>query len=303
MTQVHPVHHHVEPSGSETPRIGMSLRLSYLAGDSSHPSYALFGPPATFLPELAQRGIGSIEVRAISSNTTPETAQRAIAAIRASGQQVTVHGSLGWDADHPVTSALAVALAALDGHQAQTTVVVHALANGPDQCDQDELARRTVTNLQAMQQHFIDTGHEVCLVLENTRAQEGRCDPGMRFEGVVDMIRHTNTPGLGICWDFGHGLASHRIDLDSAEPPPNFLQRVRHTHIHDLGPSGRTHWPLTEGRLPLHRFVSLLQKAGYCGIWNLEIEPERFLDEPAVADRVLDSIQILAHAVAQARAD
>ena len=52
------------------------------------------------------------------------------------------------------------------------------------------------------------------------------------------------------------------------------MRAAIHTHIHALAHT--THYPLTAGKLPLEEYIGQLNRCGYRGIYNLELECGRF---------------------------
>ena len=283
-------------------RFGMSLNVEYLSGDTSRPEQALFGSPDNLLSALAGRGIGAIELHIVGANTDTTLARRALSVVLEHGMRVTVHGALPAPSEkRPVAEALPALWAVLHDLkfvQDSVTVVVHAYNDYDKLRSETELAQASVLALRDLSESFRNTGLLVDIALENNRAQD-RHDPSATFAGVIDMCRQANDPSLGVCWDFGHGHASHLIGCGEQIPPEEFIKKVRQTHIHDIGAAGRTHWPLTEQRLPLRKLITELAMSGYGGIWNLEISPARFHDEPDAAQRYLDSIFLLRTAVAE----
>jgi len=71
---------------------------------------------------------------------------------------------------------------------------------------------------------------------------------------------------------------------------------VIHTHVHDMSPEGQTHWPLDGGRVPLARNARLLRRAGYRGLYCLELSPDRFQGRKPVAAAFLEGLRLLAGA-------
>jgi sugar phosphate isomerase/epimerase len=128
------------------------------------------------------------------------------------------------------------------------------------------------------------------LEINKTKA---KVDPSFTWDGVTSIVEAVAHPALGICWDFGHAFFNYRSGLISAEPPDTFLQKVIHTHIHDLGPTGTTHFPLREGVVPLARNCELLRFAGYDGVYNLELEPARYPDDTELSTTLYDSVATL----------
>lgn len=96
--------------------------------------------------------------------------------------------------------------------------------------------------------------------------------------------------GLGIALDFGHLYASSLYyGYDPESLIDEFKGRILHTHVCDnlitlrallsplKMPKSRLdlHLPLGVGDLPWRRWIALLRKGGYKGMWILEIKPAR----------------------------
>ena len=79
----------------------------------------------------------------------------------------------------------------------------------------------------------------------------------------------------------GHCFANYLLDntLYPIYPHFEFSAAVIHTHIHDLGPDGRTHWIFKENIIPLADYVGQLKVVGYEGVYNLELSFDRFAAE------------------------
>jgi sugar phosphate isomerase/epimerase len=120
-----------------------------------------------------------------------------------------------------------------------------------------------------------DWKHRYRFALENQRVK-GSVNPGRSFDGILSMCDEIDSPAVGICWDFGHGVANHIKNSLPLYPPKEFLAACIHTHIHDLGPSGATHWPFAENVVPLEDFGGLLVAQAYKGVFNLELGFDRF---------------------------
>jgi sugar phosphate isomerase/epimerase len=225
-------------------------------------------------------GVSSIEVRSIAEDADPERALRAARRVWAAGLGLTVHGrlprQLAGETMGEVYPALVPLVEALHarGEQAILTLHCYSEQNGVAR----ELAERTVRALRHLLDVFRDEGAPLSVALEINHVGP-RVDPGLTYAGIVEMIDGTSRPGIGACWDMGHAFMNVQHGQLAHDPSEAFLQRVIHTHVHDLGP--RTHYPLTCGVVPVDRYVGLLRDHGYAGVLNLELSPERY---PASAE-------------------
>ena len=260
--------------------IGLSLPLAYLLGDpSSAPAgpawQAAFGNADQGLSALRSAGVSSVELRSITQGTDPELALRAARRVWEAGLQVTVHGYLPKPplgqtfADlYPPLLPLAEALSARGG---EGLVTVHCYPVGD--ATVEETAERTAQALGRIAAGLEREQVPLRIALENDRLH-GQPRPGATYGGILNVIDRVASPRLGACWDFGHAQANVQQGYLEQVPPAAYLQRVIHTHIHDLAP--RTHCPLTCGVVPFGLYVDLLLASGYAGAYNLELNPERF---------------------------
>ena len=261
-------------------KLGVSLPLSYFAGTPDDPWTAALGAPATGLAELQRAGVAAIELRPLRRNAPPELALAAARQVWDTGLTLTVHGALPDRAAGP-SPELEPPLRALAPELARRgeslVVTVHAYAAADTSLT--VLAERTLTAARDWLATATAAGLPVRLALELNRAQAHH-DPGADYASLLAMHAQLAEPRAGFCWDFGHAYHNVRQGRLPAEPPPAFLAQVIHTHVHDLGPADRTHWPLTMGVVPLARWVGLLAAAGYRGVLDLELEPGRFAGHP-----------------------
>lgn len=276
--------------------IGISLPPAYLveAEEANHTWKRLLGPPAEGLPMLRDAGASFIELRTIRPGMPPDTAGHAIAAAAAHGFRVTLHGLLHPVGDSPEQEAsfpLWAQAADIGMLQGSGLITVHSRASAEEK--EAALFDSTVLALRELLDESTRRKAPFTFALEINRTKAG-ADPSFTWDGVEALVSAVNDPRLGICWDFGHAQYNHLQGLIEAEPPAAFLQKVVHTHIHDLGPGDRTHWPLGEGRVPVERFCQLLKDVDYGGVLNLEIEPSRYPEDPNVRDRILESLRTLA---------
>ena len=101
-----------------------------------------------------------------------------------------------------------------------------------------------------------------------------------RIARVAQNIRSAPEAARGVCWDMGH-YAYNIVTLGlPAETCPvrDILGQVIHTHIHSLHhPELDTHFPLQRTNEPVKSYLAALRAAGYQGIYNIELEPERYI--------------------------
>ena len=94
---------------------------------------------------------------------------------------------------------------------------------------------------------------------------------GDTYETCVDLVAGT---GVGLCWDFGHTLAAHRLGKHAAFPPAECIAAVRHVHAHDTADvegRPRDHQLLGTGYAPWRENFRLLAEVGFDGRVLLEV--------------------------------
>jgi len=278
--------------------LGLSLPVDYLrgacGGGEAGLYLAAFGPAREGLQRLRRTGVSTIELHRLSPLTGAEAVEQAAAAVLRAGLRVSVHGYL--TEPHAGTGLLQACpwlpsvREMARGGQECLRITVHALAgsSGPV----DGFRRRTVELLGLWARQASDAALPLRFALELNRAK-GAVDPSTTWEGVESMCRQVGREEVGICWDWGHGYVNALRGLIPGEPPAGFLELVRNVHVHDVGPSGSTHWPLRGGGVPVERFVQLLRKGGYPGTLVLELDPPRFQAEGPVGPRIEGSLERL----------
>ena len=80
-------------------------------------------------------------------------------------------------------------------------------------------------------------------------------------ESVVERVGHVT---VGICWDLAHDRENgFRDSRWTPDPGEEFLSKVFHIHLHDLGHDGQSHYPLVLGTVPFkEQFEDLQNTAG-----------------------------------------
>jgi sugar phosphate isomerase/epimerase len=260
-------------------RIGLSLPPGYLVEEAPEGSAAVwratFGGVEGFLAAIRRAGVSSIEARSVREDAKPGLALRAAGRAWDAGLGFTLHGRLPrhlagetLGEAYPALVPLAGALRAR-GEEAILTLHCYSEQDG----SLSQLAERTVQALCGLLDVLQREGAPLSIALEINHVGP-RVDPGITYAGIVEMIAGTGRPGIGACWDMGHAFMNVQHGQLACVPCEAFLERVIHTHVHDLGP--RTHYPLTRGVVPVDLYVQLLRDRGYEGILNLELSPERY---------------------------
>ena len=255
--------------------LGVSLSYGCLISDNG--GYGM--PIADFLSALKQKGVGSIELRAVPSGENPERVLKAAQCVWNAGMDITVHGTLrsGEDIAERVLEPLKQVMSVMK--QERLNVTVHPF--------EGDVVAPLRTLLEA------SDGYPVQYALENNRKSPNpeKPDCAVYAEEIVSEINH---PMLGICFDMGHYAFNHKTmpELVPALPSEAFLKRVFHTHIHALSEQNQTHFPLFAHELPLSDYLAALLPT-YRGICNLELEPRRWTDRYEAGEAILLSIDTL----------
>jgi sugar phosphate isomerase/epimerase len=291
-----------QAQAADTAIIGLSLPHDYLCGANSTPSsrsiYESFGPAAAAMELFRRHGVQAIEIRHFPETVPAELIVEGCGVILQEGLQVNLHPAI------PATTSasrlgevfpwVGDVLQRLAGRQEGLLLTMHGYAQAHG--DEVELSNRTKALLVSLADLAERESAPVTFALELSRAK-GVVDPANSYTGAAALCAKIDRARVGICWDWGHGYSN--ILKGSMEPdlPEAFLERVIHTHIHGVGPTGRTHWPLNRSRLPLAQYVAALLDRGYRGVFTLELSPERYRAEGPVGPSFLDSILLLKNAL------
>ncbi len=277
-------------------KIGLSLPVSYLAGIEDGPDvyFSVLGEPGHCMDKLKSLGADSIELRGANMNTSSGDIHMAARRAWAAGFETTAHSHLppapeekSFDEIYPE---LKLFLRELKLAGKSTVLTLHSYVS--DFKALPRLFSETVKTLKLLGKSIEDEKLPVKIALELNR-QKDKNDPGASYSMLLDMLAAADSDNIGLCWDFGHSYSNALNGFLDRIPPDDFLKKVIHTHVHDLGPQQKTHWPLVQGKIPLSEFVNALEGAGYSGVYNLELSLERFSGEENPAGLIEDSIRIL----------
>ena len=232
--------------------------------------------PDSLLPKLWDRGVRSVELRAVKNTEAPENVLRVANLLWDHGFQISVHSvsrSVG-GAVKDVFGPLSLVLKNL--RQDELIVTLHPI-------DDDNAEMLTL-----LSDHIIERGYPVRIALENNRKMPDKTE-GNSLMLVLDAVERADRENVGICFDMGHyaWYTANFTDSPSTLPPQSFLSRVIHTHIHEYA-EGTTHFPLEEWREPISLYVNALGRE-YKGIYNVELEPGRFAHRMSAVEGYLIS--------------
>lgn len=101
---------------------------------------------------------------------------------------------------------------------------------------------------------------------------------GDRYDELLEIARQS---GVGIGWDFGHGVINHRRFGTGLWPSDEFLTRVAHIHCHDLNECD--HQPLLFNTVPWQTYLARAVRAGFDGTVIVEVPPEHYLRHGGLA--------------------
>ena len=288
--------------------LALSLPSRYLTGaledEAAALWHAMLGPARDGLAALAGLGIAAVEVGDVRGERAPETVALALRTVRDAGLRP--HAHLWLPArftpdDVPATLEAAVTALTVSSDGSSGAWSDDALAccavHGHKRHEPDAFTA-TVRDLCALEPWLRERGASAALEVCRSRPEGPFGGTYAEVEAVAAAVGDALGTRLGVTWDLGHTTWNHLQGLDALWPAPGFLTRVRHVHVHDVGGSGRTHFPLDEGRAPLQGFVERLREVGYDGLWDLELYPERWGGTPAERrSRLEDSVARLAEAL------
>ena len=281
-------------------RIGISLPWHYLAEiyDKSSACRAIYrdcSETSVFLEKLEKQGCRSIELRHWENDLTEEDFEKSFNNITNSGLQYSIHGDIDKNhLDGDIYNSFPWLEKALKGlkksSQEILTVTIHPVKEKDG--DKEKLKLLSEEIISGYCSDIEKYSIPVKIAYENQR-EKGFVDPALHFSIISESVKKINRNELGTCWDMGHSYANFLKNNYTEIPDEDFLRYAIHTHIHDLSKeTGATHWPLTCGKVPIEKYVKLLKKYSYNGVFNLEFSAERF-DNLNVENYILKSIEIL----------
>jgi sugar phosphate isomerase/epimerase len=244
--------------------------------------------PDSLLPKLWDRGVRSVELRAVAPSEPSDNVLKVASLLWDYGFRVTVHGKC-----RSAESAVSDVFAPLEGmlahmRQPELTVTVHPIVG-----DNAEMLVR-------LSDYITEHRYPVRIALENNRKMPDKTD-GNSLALVLDAVERADRENVGICFDMGHfaWYAANFTDSPRTLPPQSFLSRVIHTHIHEYA-DGTTHFPLEVWREPISLYINALGRE-YQGIYNVELEPQRFAHRMSAVEGYLLSADTLSDSVSSIR--
>jgi len=263
-------------------KIGLSLSIGYLAGRPASKAdkcwLSILGPASQGLSWLKSMGIGWIELHTVYAQTPSYEITKSVEAVFQAELRLTAHI---WLPTFAETNCLPDNILLLDrilraGNMEYREVPVVVHGHKPSGFPSlQEAERQTVADIQNLFRCLRKLDSPLVPVFELCRRKDD-APIGNTYQEtckILDLI-HPTEPG--ICWDMGHSWANYLHDKQEIMPPEEFLDRVAHTHIHDIGPGDRTHGPLGYTGITIEDYVTALVCTGYEGVYNLELSPTRW---------------------------
>lgn len=253
--------------------IGTSLPFDFLTGQNN-----IYGNADSFLEELKKHGVASVEIRSVRAKADPKDVLKAANLLISHGFAITIHSSVKSEetAVNDIFRPLSEVFAILK--QPELTVTIHPI-NGDN-----------AAMLTSLSDYIRVNNLPVRIALENNRLMPDK-SRGDCVAFATDIVSRVDRDEIGICFDMGHFC--WYTDGETV-PPREFAKKVIHTHIHALS-DGKTHFPL-DCALPLKEYISSLPHS-YYGVYNIELDPLRFIDSREPKDALVKSVDILSSAL------
>ncbi|MCF7914044.1 MAG: sugar phosphate isomerase/epimerase [Spirochaetaceae bacterium] len=278
-------------------KIAFSLPHTYLTGHISskrdHILHQLYGEADVLLSRLSQV-VRGIEISSFDAGVSVEAVEASIQSIWNSKLEVIIHAYLPEEIlGNDIASVypwLEMILERAQSYQNHLLINIHALASKT--IDTTYSLKKTINNLKQISLLIKKEKYPISFAVEINR-EKNKNDPSTGYENLIEICRQVDNPKIGIGWDIGHTYYNVCNSYIPKDPPREFIERVVHTHIHDLNSNGQTHWPLVTGNLPLKFYLQKLQSVAYNQYHTLELYPERFIDTLSADITMFESIEIL----------
>lgn len=281
-------------------RMGLSLPYTYLSDNNVETDnifVSSLGPADAALSQLKGR-VEYIELSNFSVKASAEQIVSAVTKIWKHGLKVTLHPSLPQNVKGKdlirIYPWLEKLLPVFRKYQTDLMLNLHALAAPVG--DEAQLSKDSIINLKVIAE-LIESSQLPLRVAVELNRSKGIADPCTTYEGVLKIFEQVNSAAVGIGWDIGHTFSNYQNGLIGKILPEEFLKNIIHTHIHDMSPDGKTHWPLTMGTVPLAESMGLLKEHNYTGLYVLEFQPLRFAGHGDVKDLIYASIDRLSDVI------
>lgn len=242
---------------------------------------------------LKKEGVRYIEIK-LPADFAIEDIRTGLGTLVEHGFEYTFHAPNGLDFPEQVEAYLqqlhAIARISESQFKRSTLFVIHGLSHTG--LDKVNLLRQTTEYIRRLLADLDDTKFK--FVFENLRdpVLNGKKRSGTSYAEVLYIQKMIQSNRLGICWDFGHSYAQAERGVHERVPPPEFINQVWHTHVHDYE-KNTTHIPLGHGSVPYQFYIQRLLEVGFDGIFNLELNPRRLMDPENFMTYIIKSIRLL----------
>lgn len=270
-------------------KIGVSLSPHLLCdcpdNEGDRRLYDKFSYVKNLLYNLKEAGVTHIELRNLEPFEKDYVAKTSIERIREFGFGITIHSKLSKEIT-PYDFCSYYYQYIND-----TAFTFHAFDDG-------KVLSQNRAFVSKMLREYADFSNvnnmKFTFALENCRVKDKNTVNGL-CSHTLSCVSLASRKNAGICFDFGHRISNVRNGFvkEGTVPDKAFLKRVVHTHIHDLLPNFSTHGPLLSNKGEVENLVTVLKESGYDGIYNLELEPNRYYEIYDPADALFQSIETL----------
>lgn len=270
-------------------KLGVSLHVGTLLDEPETDAQTVmqreFGGAANLLRYLQREGVSSIEIRNVREYMPVERSVAAIRKAHEAGFSVTVHIAFE---ERTGAQYMARIRAVIDEAMRGQERVVFTLH--PLKTDEETAARYADW---AAELHRNDP--RCVLALENMRVLRDGMEHN-RIARVAKDILSAPKEARGICWDMGHyayNIVTLGLPAETC-PVQEILEQLIHTHIHSLFLSDLdTHFPIRQKNDPVASYLTALRSCGYDGIYNIELEPERYIRIMSPREGLEQSVSVL----------
>ncbi len=275
-------------------KIGYSLPLGFLCNKilkkEDELYFNFFGSAEDCIKLLKNNNVSSIEIRSFKEDTSISDAIDVFYKIIKSGMGLTIHGFLPeiGKLDNKSKTIFQI-YKELGKLNKPMIITLHAYRSMSD--SKKKVLSKTTASLSQLIEKIGDFIN-IHIALEINKAKECN-DPSFFYDDLLIIKEKVGSPRLGFCWDMGHSYWNVLHNNLSSVPPNEFINSVIHTHLHGLSNLGQTHWPLTEGGLPLEKYLHYLRMNNYTGIFNIELGLKRWHNEISVSNGIFGSINLL----------
>lgn len=238
-------------------------------------TWALAGPEAQILEQIAAIGFQWIDIRSVDFAGETSRAQIAASKLQLSCVGLSFALPAGSSFDSPEATARATAIATA------TQGLHHAAALGADRAyiipGVDEGAQaltRYADAITAVADQAAALGIKLCV-----EHFPGRALP--TISGTLAYLRGINHPNLYLLFDIGHAQMSQEDPVAALHAAG---EQLGYVHLDDNDGQGDLHWALCDGvltRAALHDTLAALDELQYTGGVSLELSPQ--LPDPHAA--------------------